>query len=71
MKSNQSLSGVSIAIRKTMSSFKNDSPLIEKKTPAEFSIKLANTLEERAAVFRLGYQVYLTKGYLKEMLAKC
>jgi hypothetical protein len=66
MKSNKSASGVSMVIRRTMSSFKNESPLIEKKTPSEFSIKLANTLEERAAVFHLGYQVYLKKGYLKE-----
>ena len=62
----QSISGVSLAIRKTMASYLDKSPLIEKTKPSEFTIKIANTLEERQAVFHLGYQVYLEKGYIKE-----
>jgi hypothetical protein len=66
MKTKNSASGLSIAIRNTMASYENASPLVEKLAPAEFTIKIANTLEEREAVFRLGYQVYLEKGYIKE-----
>lgn len=66
MKKNYLPSGVSIAIRKTMASCLQNYPLIIKQSPSEFSIKVANTLEERAAVFHLGYQTYLAKGYIKE-----
>jgi len=66
MKKKTSSSGVSIAIRNTMFSYKNDKPLIEKSNKQKFEIKIANTLEEREAVFRLAYQVYLEKGYIKE-----
>lgn len=66
MKNRQSASGLSIAIRDTMVSYHDKTPLVEKPKPSEFSIKIANTLEEREAVFRLGYQVYLEKGYIKE-----
>lgn len=48
-----------------MASYENNTPLLEKQKPSEFTIKMANTLEEREAVFRLGYQVYLKKGYIK------
>jgi len=58
--------GLSLAIRKTMTSFSSGTNLIEKKTPSEFTIKIANTLEEREGVFKLAYQVYLEKGYIKE-----
>ena len=66
MNQQKSLSGVSIAIRNTMMSYQNQHPLLEKLKPSEFSIKIANTLEERDAAFRLAYQVYLEKGYIKE-----
>lgn len=66
MKNKPSASGLSIAIRDTMSSYHENRPLVAKQQPSEFSIKIANTLEEREAVFRLGYQVYLDKGYIKE-----
>lgn len=62
----KSISGVSLAIRNTLTSYYNEKPLIEKPKPSEFTIKIANTLEEREAVFHLGYQVYLEKGYIKE-----
>lgn len=63
---NQNTSGVSLAIRKTMFSLKNSTPLIEKENSEELTIKIANTLEEREATFRLAYQVYLDKGYLNQ-----
>lgn len=66
MKNRQSASGLSIAIRDTMTSYHEMRPLVVKPQPSEFSIKIANTLEEREAVFHLGYQVYLEKGYIKE-----
>ena len=66
MKNRQSASGLSIAIRDTMVSYQEHRPLVEKPKPSVFSIKVANSLEEREAVFRLGYQVYLEKGYIKE-----
>lgn len=57
-------SGLSLAINKTMASLKNGRPLFEKNEVAEFTIKVANTLEERQAAFALGYQVYLSKGFI-------
>jgi hypothetical protein len=59
-------SGLSSAIQKTMVSLKNDKPLIEKQAKGEFTIKIANTLEEREAAFELGYQIYLEKGYIQK-----
>ena len=59
-------SGVSIAIRQTMTSSQLSSALPKNYQSVEFTIKLANTLEEREAVFNLGYQVYLEKGFVKE-----
>ena len=66
MQSKNALSGVSIAIRNTLASSLQSGPIIDKQSPSEFSIKVANTLEEREAVFQLSYQVYLEKGYVKE-----
>lgn len=66
MNKNPSTTNVSRAIQKTMLCYKNEVSLIEKKTKQEFSIKIANTLEEREAAFKLAYQVYLAKGYIKE-----
>jgi hypothetical protein len=62
---NQKLSAVSSVIRHTMSSLENGAPIL-KNDKNDFTIKVANTLEEREAVFQLGYQVYLDKGYIKE-----
>lgn len=58
-------SGLSLAINKTMASLKNGRPIFERDTLAEFTIKVANTIEERQAAFALGYQVYLSKGFIK------
>ena len=58
--------GLSIAINKTMASYRNGNPLVEKPIVPEFSIKIANTLEEREAAFKLGYKIYLEKGYINE-----
>ena len=41
------ISGVSRAIHKTMISYEQNTSLINKIKPAEFTIKVANTLEER------------------------
>lgn len=62
----QKTSGVSIAIKKTHASLSNGSDLDKTPKPTEFTIKVANTLEEREAVFKLGYQVYLKKGFIGE-----
>lgn len=59
-------SGLSSAIQKTMVSFRTCQPLIEKNTKGAFSIKIANTLEEREAAFSLGYKIYLEKGYIQK-----
>jgi hypothetical protein len=59
-------SGVSIGIKQTMASLKNCAPLIEKVKPSEFTIKVANTLAEREAVFKQAYQIYLKKGFVCE-----
>jgi hypothetical protein len=53
-------SGLSMAIRTTLNLSKSGDQLIEKKSPPEFLIKVANTLEEREAVFNLGYKIYLS-----------
>ena len=49
-----------------MTSFKNGESLVETPKPTEFTIKVATTLEEREAVFKLGYQIYLEKGFTGE-----
>ena len=66
MKSNKTTSGVSIAINSTLLASQNGNTLFEKKQPSDFTIKVANTLEEREAVFRLAYQVYLDKGFIRK-----
>ncbi len=60
------VSSVSIGIRKTITSLQNGIPLIENQKTGEYTIKVANTLEEREAVFKLGYQIYLEKGFIDE-----
>ena len=64
-KAHKNISGVSAALR-NMSIIENEEVLLEKDKTSEFTIKVANTLEEREAVFNLGYRVYLEKGYVKE-----
>lgn len=59
-----SISAVSTVIRQTMNAFEKNVSLPPINKPSEFTIKIANTLEERDAVFRLAYQVYLDKGYV-------
>lgn len=66
MNRRSSTTGLSLAINKTMASFSSGTSIIEKISPAEFTIKVANTLEERESVFQLAYQVYLKKGYITE-----
>lgn len=58
-------SGVSIALNAINTSIENGLPFLEKKMPPQFTIKIANTLVEREAVFRMGYQIYLDKGFIK------
>jgi hypothetical protein len=60
------ISGLSLAINKTMDSYLKEELLIEKSIFMGFTLKVANTLEEREAAFRLSYEVYLDKGFIKE-----
>lgn len=62
----QTASGLSVALNKTIYSSQMSEPIIDQSAKLEFKIKIANTLEERDAVFKLGYQTYLTKGYIKK-----
>lgn len=62
----KSTSSVSLAFRKTLFSLKTDQPLLEKSNSETFTVKVANKLEEREAVYRLAYQIYLEKGYINE-----
>lgn len=66
MNKRESISSVSVAIRKTLISLNSNESLIENKKKLEFSIKIANTLEEREAAYRMAYQVYRNKGYIQE-----
>lgn len=59
-------SGVSKAINAFMHNADSNQPLIQKSQPLDYTIKVANTLEERQAVFKLGYKVYLEKNYTKK-----
>lgn len=71
MEKQQSLSAVSSTINCMMASYQKGTNLVEKSIKPEFSIKIANTLEEREAAYRLSYQVYLDKGYIRENDEKC
>lgn len=66
MAKSRSISGVSVGIKKTFDTFHQGSQLIDKLKPGTFTTKIANTLEEREAVFRLSYQVYLEKGFIEK-----
>lgn len=57
--------GLSIAISNTIDSVENGLNITTKSKPAEFQIKIANTMEEREKVFKLAYEVYLEKGFIK------
>lgn len=65
MKTKKRPSGVSAGIKNTFI-YLETSNYLEVAKPSPFTIKIANTLEEREAVFRLGYQIYLEKGYIDE-----
>ena len=71
MQKRQSQSGVSLSIQKTISSAYEGHSLVDSSKSKEFTIKIANTLQEREEVFRLAYQVYLDKKFIKirKMLA--
>lgn len=61
---NSNESGVSKAIRHSKTA------ILAKESyqanTSEFTIKIANSMEEREGVFRLAYQTYLDKGYTEE-----
>lgn len=65
MKNIRRPSGVSLALKQTISSVTNHEE-VKENTPSGYTIKLANTLEEREAAYRLAYKVYRDKGYVKE-----
>lgn len=57
--------GVSLALQQTI----EQPDFITSKnqnTPSGFTIKIANTLEERESAYRLAYRTYLDKGYIKK-----
>ena len=58
-------SSVSIAFDQSMISIQKNE-VVKKTAPSGYTIKLANTLEEREAAYRLAYKIYLGKGYIKE-----
>lgn len=58
-------SGVSLAFKQAITA--NNSAENKKEIkPSGYTIKIANTLEEREAAYRLAYNVYLDKGYVKK-----
>lgn len=65
MKNQNKRSGVSIAIKKSLilNHHLPDDKLHSKK---EFTVKIANSREERTSAFQLAYRVYLDKGFIKE-----
>lgn len=63
---NQRMSQLSQAIKHSMTSYQNNYPILENQKSEPFTIKIANTLEERESVFRLAYRVYLDKEYVKK-----
>jgi len=60
------MSGVSVGIKLASLSLSEDSNIKPKLKTSGFTIKIANTLEEREAVFKLGYQEYLKKGFVNQ-----
>jgi len=58
--------GLSIAISSTLASSKKSQPLLEKRQSSEFTIKIANSLEEKEIVYRMAYRIYLDKGYIQK-----
>lgn len=59
-------SGVSIGLKVAWFSPSKEQNLEKNNKQGNFIVKIANTLEEREAVFRLGYQEYLKKGFINE-----
>lgn len=59
------LSSVSVALNQSILSLTKNEP-VKELAPSGYTIKIANTLEERESAYRLAYQVYLNKGYVKE-----
>jgi hypothetical protein len=66
MKTRNTSSGLSTAMKSALISNQNKISDNRKICPSEFSIKVANSIEERESVFKLAYQVYLSKGYVKK-----
>jgi hypothetical protein len=57
---------VSLAINQTMNLYNKRLPLVEKTNNPEYIIKVANNIEERESVFKLGYKIYLEKGFINK-----
>lgn len=66
MNKHKKKSGVSCAINSILSNIKNNENVVEFDKPKNYRIKIANTLEDREAVYRLGYNVYLDKNFIKK-----
>ncbi len=65
MATNTNHSGLSTALNSISTSLESGNLLQGKKESPQFTIKIANTLSEREAVFQMGYQIYLEKGFIK------
>lgn len=59
-------SGLSIGMKAAWFSSSKEHNLEKNLNSSNFIIKVANTQEEREAVFKLGYQEYLKKGFINE-----
>jgi len=57
-------SGVSGIIKTSMVDYQNNTPQTKPTSSSGLTIKVANTIEEKEAVYRLCYQVYLEKDYI-------
>ena len=65
MKKTNRPSGISLAFTQAKANLE-DAKVDKEIKPSGYTIKMANTLEEREAAYRLAYKVYLDKGYVKE-----
>lgn len=69
MKDKQRPSAVSVCLKTTKNYLTQQNQVIRNK-PSLFTIKLAQTLEQREEVFRLAYKVYRDKGYIQKNESK-
>lgn len=66
MSTEKKISGVSGVIQNSMLTYENNIPQNKISEPLLLTVKIANTLAEKEAVYRLCYQVYLEKNYIQK-----